>query len=336
MVTKGNPKVGNAPVDTRSTLQSTKDLLLSQGKDLAKRGQRKQARSRFARVLAIEPNHVEALLWLAGLALDPRQSMRYLYRVLRVSPGNPTALAGMEWAQKRLKASPSPATLSQRTKGGTSSWFDVVLVCALALIVLGACAVLTLMAWQTPNAVRAAYQPTATWTSTWTAVPTHTLTPTATPTSTPTSSPTSTPTATYTSVPTATATQVAAPSSSRTTPLGTKWIDLDLSEQSLTAYEGETAVFSALVSTGLSYYPTPVGEYKIYRRVRVQAMGGPGYYLPNVEFVSYFYKGYAIHGAYWHNNFGQPMSHGCVNMRNADAKWIYNWAPLGTRVVVHQ
>ena len=63
-------------------------------------------------------------------------------------------------------------------------------------------------------------------------------------------------------------------------------------------------------------------------------MSGAGYYLPNVEFVSYFYKGYAIHGTYWHNNFGQPMSHGCVNMTNADASWIYGWAPMGTPVRV--
>jgi lipoprotein-anchoring transpeptidase ErfK/SrfK len=119
-----------------------------------------------------------------------------------------------------------------------------------------------------------------------------------------------------------------------TTPLGGKWIQLDLSDQALTAYEGETSVFTALVSTGVSWYPTPLGEYEIYRKVRSQVMSGPDYYLPNVEFVSYFHKGYAIHGAYWHNNFGQPMSHGCVNMTNTDASWIYDWAPIGTPVHV--
>jgi lipoprotein-anchoring transpeptidase ErfK/SrfK len=49
----------------------------------------------------------------------------------------------------------------------------------------------------------------------------------------------------------------------------------------------------------------------------------------------YFYRGYAIHGTYWHNNFGRPMSHGCVNMRTGDAAWVYNWAPIGTPVVTH-
>jgi lipoprotein-anchoring transpeptidase ErfK/SrfK len=114
-----------------------------------------------------------------------------------------------------------------------------------------------------------------------------------------------------------------------------KWIGIDLSEQRLTAYEGEDIVLSVLVSTGLQHTPTPVGEYRIYLRVRVQEMGGADYSLPNVEYVSYFFKDYALHGTYWHDNFGQPMSHGCVNMRNADAQWIYGWAPLGTLVHVH-
>jgi lipoprotein-anchoring transpeptidase ErfK/SrfK len=114
-----------------------------------------------------------------------------------------------------------------------------------------------------------------------------------------------------------------------------KWIGIDLSSQRLTAYEGQRAVLSALVSTGVARMPTPLGDYTIYRKVRVQAMGGPDYYLPNVEYVSYFYRGYALHGTYWHDNFGQPMSHGCVNMRNPDAQWIWDWAPVGTLVRVH-
>jgi len=118
------------------------------------------------------------------------------------------------------------------------------------------------------------------------------------------------------------------------TALGRKRIQLDLSEQTLTAYEGDTVVLTALVSTGVQRHPTPVGEYKILRKVRIQAMSGPDYYVPNVEFVSYFLDGYSIHGTYWHDNFGHPMSHGCVNMRTEDAKWIYEWAPLGTSVSV--
>ena len=67
--------------------------------------------------------------------------------------------------------------------------------------------------------------------------------------------------------------------------------------------------------------------------------GGTGrdrYDLPNVPHVMYFYRDYAIHGAYWHNNFGRPMSHGCVNLSNSAAKWMYGWATVGTPVVVHR
>ncbi len=117
---------------------------------------------------------------------------------------------------------------------------------------------------------------------------------------------------------------------------GAKRIVIDLSDQSLTAYSSDVYLYSAVVSTGVAWYPTPVGTYEIYVKYPSQAMSGPGYYLPGVPHVMYFYRGYAIHGTYWHNNFGTPMSHGCVNMRNADAEWLYNWAEIGTKVVVQQ
>ncbi|TFG72817.1 MAG: LysM peptidoglycan-binding domain-containing protein [Anaerolineales bacterium] len=114
-----------------------------------------------------------------------------------------------------------------------------------------------------------------------------------------------------------------------------KWIDVNLSQQRITAYEGQTAVYSALVSTGTWQHPTVVGTYSINVKYRYTPMSGPGYYLPNVPHTMYFYGGYAIHGAYWHNNFGTPMSHGCVNLSLGDAEWFYNWAPVGTKVVSH-
>lgn len=117
---------------------------------------------------------------------------------------------------------------------------------------------------------------------------------------------------------------------------GQRWIDIDLSAQTLTAYEGNTPVFNTLVSTGLAY-PTPVGTYKILYKLTSQRMTGPGYDLPNVPWVMYFTnRGHAIHGAYWHNNFGNPMSHGCVNMRPSEAQWLYDFTPNGTTVVVHR
>lgn len=114
-----------------------------------------------------------------------------------------------------------------------------------------------------------------------------------------------------------------------------RWIDVDLSSQRLTAYQGNTPVFSALISGGLPRTPTVVGRFKVQTKLRSTRMRGPGYDLPGVPYTMYFYKGYAIHGTYWHNNFGRPMSHGCVNMKTADASWLYNWASIGTTVVTH-
>ncbi len=114
-----------------------------------------------------------------------------------------------------------------------------------------------------------------------------------------------------------------------------KWIEVNLSHQTLTAWQGERPVLSVPVSTGTSATPTVTGRFRIYTKRTSQTMSGPGYYLPDVPWVMYFYQGYAIHGTYWHNNFGVPMSHGCVNMRIPDAEWLFRWAPQGTLVYVH-
>lgn len=117
-----------------------------------------------------------------------------------------------------------------------------------------------------------------------------------------------------------------------------KWIEINLSTQTLSLHEGSSVIGSYLVSTGL-WALTPTGTYRTYVKYRYTTMsGGSGagyYYLPNVPFTMYFYKGYGIHGTYWHNNFGHPMSHGCVNMRTSEAEIVYNWAPIGTKVVIH-
>lgn len=107
-----------------------------------------------------------------------------------------------------------------------------------------------------------------------------------------------------------------------------------LSTQMTYAYEDGLLKKASLVSTGLPATPTVQGDYKIYRRYDSQTMSGPGYYLPGVQWVMYFYQGYALHGTYWHTNFGQPMSHGCVNLTNEDARWFYDFASIGTPVHV--
>ncbi len=111
-------------------------------------------------------------------------------------------------------------------------------------------------------------------------------------------------------------------------------IVVDLSTQMTYAYENGALQFSALVSTGLPATPTVQGEYAIWHKTPSQTMSGPGYYLPNVQWVMYFYQGYGFHGTYWHSNYGNPMSHGCVNMTNEDAQWLYNFGSIGTNVWV--
>jgi lipoprotein-anchoring transpeptidase ErfK/SrfK len=173
------------------------------------------------------------------------------------------------------------------------------------------------------------YTPTETFTPT----PTETLTPslTWTPWPTVTPLPTATPWPTDTEVPWPTD----APPAYADSGGGERWIDVNLSEQMVYAYEGNTIVASFLVSTGVPQFPTVTGSYRIYVKYLYTDMSGPGYYLPDVPYTMYFYRGYSLHGTYWHNNFGHPMSHGCINMYTPDAEWMFYWASVGTLVSIH-
>lgn len=119
-----------------------------------------------------------------------------------------------------------------------------------------------------------------------------------------------------------------------------KWIEVDLSRQTVTLYIGDQAIQTFVVSTGKAATPTAIGEGAISAKYPLQTMtgtiNGEYYYVPNIKWVSYFYGSEAFHGTYWHHNFGTPMSHGCVNMTEDDAKVLYDFAPIGTKVVVHQ
>ena len=175
------------------------------------------------------------------------------------------------------------------------------------------------------------YTPTATATLTPTATFTPTLTPTLTPTVTPTDTPLPTPLPSNTPKAPTPRPYVADPGSE-----SERWIDVDLSEQRVYAYDGDLQVASFLVSTGTWKHPTLTGQYYIYIKLRYSDMSGPGYYLPNVPYTMYYYKGYALHGTYWHSNFGTRMSHGCINLRTEDAAWLFDFASVGTLVNIHQ
>jgi len=141
-----------------------------------------------------------------------------------------------------------------------------------------------------------------------------------------------------------------------------RWIDVNLTEQKMRAYEGGNLFLESPVSTGLPWWPTPQGEFRVWLKVRATRMeGGSGRYyynLPNVPYVMFFendkvpgYKGYGLHGTYWHNDFGRVHSHGCVNLPTPVAEKLYYWtSPLlaegkgsvratqenpGTRIIIH-
>ena len=181
----------------------------------------------------------------------------------------------------------------------------------------------TLTATDTPTPT-----PTATFTATATPVPTRTPKPTRTPTRKPTRTPTEVP-------PTEVVYEEEPVYEPPPVSFEGRWIDVNLTTQSLTAYDGDAAVSTFIVSTGTWEHPTVTGQYAVYVKYRYADMSGPGYYLPNVPYVMYFYEGYGLHGTYWHNNFGVPMSHGCVNLQTDDAGWLFDWASVGTTVNVH-
>lgn len=117
-----------------------------------------------------------------------------------------------------------------------------------------------------------------------------------------------------------------------------KRIEVDLTNQRLYAYEGNELIYNFLVSTG-KWGKTPTGTFQIWGKFRYTKMEGGSkelntyYYLPNVPYTMFFandkiptYRGFGIHGTYWHDNFGHPMSHGCVNMKTEEAGLLYNWA----------
>jgi len=106
---------------------------------------------------------------------------------------------------------------------------------------------------------------------------------------------------------------------------GERWVEVNLAEQTVTAWEGNTPVRRMYASTGTAEHPTVTGRFHIYWKLTVTTMTGPGYSIPGVPHVMYFYEGYALHGAYWHFNFGTPISHGCVNLTLGDAAWLFDW-----------
>lgn len=312
-------------------------------------GQRHEARRLAHQAARIAPNQEEPWLLLAATA-NPRASLAYIKRALAINPRSSRALKGLKWAEKRLGLK-----TDRRIQASREAGTDVLALPrfnnALLYSLLGLTAAVAVFAWLRPpefdeglrlmggaaanelDEFLASDTPTPTVTFTSTSTPTETLIPTNTPTHTPTETPSPTPSPT-------TGTNPGAIEKFKVEPPeqlgdGERWIDINLSDQTLAVYDGADLVDSFLVSTGRGGTPTVTGEFRIWSKVRLQDMSGPGYYVQDVPWVMYFYESYGIHGTWWHNNFGTPMSAGCVNMTIDDAKWMYSWAQVGTIVKVH-
>ena len=353
--------------------------LVDQARAAIKAGDKPKARHLLQEAVAQQPDDFAVWLWLASVAPSPAASMEYVQRAEALNPTHPTVVRARAWAQRRLdKGSVASAmgTANGRSSAPPIApttppirWPRWVAI-ALLVLLLGVVGLYYVansgQEAQTAVLPAATSQPTseaiaavATVEPTVTAV-SPTSSPSPAPTERPerllaknvsngqpraawtaTPLPTNTPTPTPTPIPTVVGVEVNNWVGKRPFGVGDseRWIDVNLSTQALNAFEGDTLVYSALVSSGLPSFPTVTGQFRTWIKFESQTMDGRllgyDYYLENVPYVMYFYEDYAIHGAYWHNNFGYPMSHGCVNVSIPDSQWLFNWAPLGTLVNVH-
>lgn len=327
-------------------LQEARDLLRAARATL-EHGNRVQAKRLARQAVSLEPDWDVAWLFLAATS-EPEEGLGYVARALEYNPDSAAARKAIRWLVRRLPPDarghalrearfPKDLTLEIASLDSLSRRGILsarLLVPALALTIgMG-----IWMGSQPADAQQPQMRSGPVAKASLTPTPTHT--PTNTPTPTPTSTPTPTPTPTNTPTPTFTPTP--RPRVSWTYTMNPqdladegRWIDVDIGSQLVTAYSGANPVRQFPVSTGTAAHPTVMGQFRIWLRLRYTDMSGPGYYLPNVPYTMYFYKGYALHGTYWHSNFGTPMSHGCVNLRTEDAKWLYDFASQGTLVNVH-
>ncbi len=324
--------------------------VIQHAKKALQRGEKTNARRLAEQAITLDPDREEPWLILAAIG-SPKASVVYLNNALEINPNSTYARQGMHWAIKRLRDSqdlpkPHRSIISSaikpdsfaRSRQAFLPWLVV-----FSLLVFG------VIYWFFTPRLSFALSPRSAiqlaeagiQKSTYTPSPTSTYTPTPTFTHTPTNTPIPTSTSTLTETPLPTEPPRASNKNKGSVSLpssvgkGEFWIDVDLTNQRVHVYQGKNLLNSFLTSTGTWRYPTVTGQYKIYVKYRYAHMSGPGYFLPNVPYVMYFYKGYGIHGTYWHNNFGTPMSHGCVNLRTDDAGWVFNRASVGTVVNIH-
>jgi lipoprotein-anchoring transpeptidase ErfK/SrfK len=335
--------------------------LARDARDALARGERAAARRLAFAALGLDPACELAWLVMAALA-SAAQRRAYLEHALALNPGSGSIRAALaaqsgpapapQAAQVRADAlppasatqplramqpllpvvhqAPEAPSVSKRPRRIRWGWAATGALLSCMLVATATAFARAASAAQNPMVFSSIEKDRGTATPTFTA----TYTPTVTPSFTPSPTPTFTPSPTFTPRPTSTPlppVNYDLPPSTG----GVRWIDVDLSSQRVFAYEGDSLLRTFIVSTGTAAHPTVTGRFRIYVKYLYDDMAGPGYFLPNVPYTMYFYQGYALHGTYWHHNFGHPMSHGCVNLRTSDAAWLFDFASVGTLVNVH-
>jgi len=329
---------------------------LELGKKAAQSGLPDVARDHFAAVLRQEPDNTQALLWLAALAPTVEESLRLFNRVLTLDPRNQHAINGIHGLRRRLALQPHlrqqqrpkrPRKSLAASAGFAVKMLLLTLVLGLLGLALGMSAGLfippELLAWGLPAAAAPAVE-TAPAPATElyllqkgdrvpaTAVerpaqvipplniPPQTIDPALEP-DLPVSSARPADLIGFSREPVDPALLPYRP-----TYAGEKWIEINVTTQEVTAWEGNVPVMSFLASTGQPEMPTVLGQYRIYWKLKKTDMFGFDYFVPEVPYAMFFHEAYALHGTYWHDLFGQPVSRGCVNLRISDAKKLFEWA----------
>jgi len=305
-------------------------------------------------------DYLKRALEVAPQSQRARQGMHWAVKRLRENPPAPpspvklshsagTVASGLPVSQ--LTPVSQPAARQRGLQFTTLQWTLIVMILGLLIVAISMSPLKTTInipayAQSLPMLVSAmglaseTPLPSDTPTVTPSSTPLPTDTPTATPTETATPLPSDTPTTVPSDTPTAVPTDTPKPKDPLPANMpdvgpNERWVDVDLTLQRAYAYEGTDRLRTFVVSTGTWLHPTVTGQYYIYVKYESAPMWGPDYYLPGVPYIMYFYEGYALHGTYWHNNFGTPMSHGCVNMITEDAEWLFYWSSIGTLVNIH-
>jgi len=348
--------------------------LTRQARVALKTGDKQQARSLAQQALRIDPQNHMAWMTLAVATPSPQAAMDYVQRAYRIQPDDPNVQKGLVWAKRRLAAQEKQQaelptyidTHSEEEAGKKRPFFTYALAALILLLGISAIAYAGWSQRGSSDGDTIAAAIVSTMTTTAEAITLSPIPPSPSPQTAIESTPhpiqpkdiavnskqdawatwTTTPTPTYTPTPSPTwQATFRAPQEGELAErplnisINEKWIDVNLTTQTLIAYEGNFPVFETLISSGLAQHATVTGQFRVWLRFEAQTMDGSrlgyDYYLENVPYVMYFFEDYAIHGTFWHNNFGNPMSHGCVNMETGDAGWIFNWSEMGTVVNVH-